>query len=56
MKDYRTWWRKGIDAAPSIGGSYARPPNHDLLIASQSDEDDWDCILEQLWAICESLA
>ena len=58
MKDFRTWWRKGLDfqdefehGFPIFSDTY---PYFGWVWGSDKDNDD--CFLEQLWAIREGLA
>ena len=61
MKDYRTWWRHGFYITEELMDEV-------YLIAEDSkyfkhyhlpgnaNEDQDDCMMEQLWAIVEGLA
>ena len=57
MKDYRTWWRKGIN----VNAGIFTPPDLKLCDSiedndAMNDDDEFDCVCEQLWAIREDLA
>lgn len=71
MKDYRTWWRKILDSTDPIYKSINKAENTLSKVTGSScfcsacnfEEDqikyggtEWDCMLEQLWAIREGLA
>ena len=54
-KDYRTWWREGAQVSSMFDRfyfEYLYPPGNwwddkwDI-----SDDDDYDCAREQLWAV-----
>lgn len=52
MKDYRTWWMRGLEVMQEMVTIYIpRLENHEY-----KDGDNYWCIKEQLWAIREGLA
>jgi len=53
MKDYRTWWRKGLEVWESLGVDETGLTFDEIV---NINNNDWDCISEQIWAIRENLA
>lgn len=59
MKDYRTWWRNGVDVKWLLyhpKGDMGNHVNLALSIEDIHDSETEDCMAEQLWAIREGLA
>lgn len=57
MKDYRTWWRKGQDTYGEMYQVWLLSQYNDNFGALKiGDSKDFDCYLEQIWAIKEGIA
>ena len=53
MKDYRTWWRKGMEVYDALFEAYFYRDS--FLYLNETSVIDQDCIFEQLWAEREIL-
>lgn len=59
MKDYRTWWTKGVDVEDEMNvvwDHFNECGMGGFEIPSNLDVNEENCMLEQLWAIREKLA
>ena len=52
MKDYRTWWRKGLDTWGHLDDSVLWP----IFEKGIPNDDTCDCIMEQIWAEDQGLS
>lgn len=52
MKDYRTWWRRGVDVEAMFNDCNRWISLNPYL----ANDDEIDCVHEQLWAVKQGLA